>query len=217
MYNICENYNGEDFEMGHVVDLTGEKFGKLTAIEFAGIGAHKKALWLCECECGTRKIISSNALRRGATKSCGCSKHGESRTRLWNIWEGMRERCSIPTSSGYKNYGGRGITVCDEWRNSYSSFKKWALSNGYRDDLTIDRIDVNGNYEPGNCRWSTVKVQNENKRNNRFVCFNGERHTVAGWAKILGINTVTLHDRLYKNNWTIERALTEPVHGRGDI
>jgi len=196
-------------------DLTGKRFGKLIALKRAGSDKHRKALWLCECDCGKKIVVSANHLQRAAVKSCGCLFHGESRTRLWIIWSGMRERCSTPSCSGFANYGGRGIEVCDEWHD-YTTFKKWAIENGYEPNLTLERLDTNGNYEPQNCCWATVKEQNENKRNNRYLEFNGEKHTVAGWAKKLGINPVTLHDRLYKLHWTVERALTEPIHGRGD-
>lgn len=200
--------------MGQIIDLTGNKFGKLTALQFVGLDKNNKALWLCECECGVQKTLSSNVLRRSAVKSCGCLSHGESRTRLWNIWASMRERCSTPTCGNYENYGGRGIKVCDEWQSSFVAFRSWALANGYSDLLTLDREDVNGNYEPSNCRWATIQVQNENKRNNRYLEFDGERHTVAGWAKILGVHPTTLHDRLYKAHWPVERALTEPIRRR---
>lgn len=167
--------------MGYRNDLTGQRFGRLTVIRFAGNSASRHAEWECVCDCGAVKITSSNSLMRGVTQSCGClhnemlaqnnTKHGKSYTRLHVVWRGMKQRCSNPSSNSYKNYGGRGITVCEEWQE-FKPFYEWAMANGFdesakRGDCTIDRIDVNGNYEPSNCRWVTQKVQCSNKRNTR--------------------------------------------------
>lgn len=146
----------------------------------------------------------------------GTRVHGESyhETRLHHIWVNMRYRCNNPNCSHYNRYGGRGIKVCDEW-NEYLVFKKWAMANGYDDSKSIDRIDNNGNYEPNNCRWATMKTQNNNRSSNNNITYNGETHTVAEWACIVGINENTLRSRLFINKWDIETALTTPLNIKG--
>ena len=168
-------------------DLTGSKFGRLTVIERQGSNKHGRPLWLCECECKKRIIKSSQALISSHTQSCGClrmevlnkshTKHGLKGTRLYEIWKSMKKRCCNPKQTNYKNYGGRGITVCDEWKKDFQAFYDWAMAHGYdanasRGECTIDRIDANGNYCPGNCRWITIAEQQRNKRNNK--CKRGE-------------------------------------------
>lgn len=170
-------------KVGKLVDLTGKKYGRLTVIERAVPTTHgDHAKWVCRCECGAVITAASNNLKRGNTTSCGCfqaecasqmgatnKKHGKSRTRLHKVWCGMIRRCYAPGTPYYKHYGGRGIAVCDEWRKDFQSFYDWAMANGYnpsapRGECTIDRIDVNGNYEPANCRWVPMKVQTANRR-----------------------------------------------------
>lgn len=163
------------------IDLTGQKFGMLTVVEKCGKDkSGKNVLWLCECECGGITKVSTSHLRCGHAQSCGCKKrenlavggeqfrfrdiHGLSRTRVYRIWSGMKSRCSNPKVNKYPLYGGRGIEVCDEWMRDVCAFYEWAVSNGYADNLTIDRIDCDGNYEPGNCRWVSVAEQNRNRR-----------------------------------------------------
>ena len=159
------------------IDLTNQKFGRLTAISFAGKNKYNRAMWLCRCSCGKEKVISSNSLRRGLTRSCGCldqeahikkpnrTTHGESKTRLYRIWKRMKSRCYNPNTEDYKKwYGGQGVKMCDEWKCNYISFRNWSLQHGYNDNLTIDRINPFGNYEPSNCRWVTPAVQANNKR-----------------------------------------------------
>ena len=193
-------------------DLTGKKFGKLTALRTVKNTSNtdNHAMWLCSCECGGEKIVQSHKLLRGDVKSCGCLFHRKSKTRLYRIWSHMKSRCGNESSDSYSCYGGRGIIVCDEWLNSFEMFYEWAVNNGYSDNLSIDRMDVNGNYEPSNCRWTTMKVQSNNRRTNRIISFDGKTKTVAGWASETGIKQNTLLYRL-RRGWTVERALTEGV------
>ena len=192
-------------------NLVGRKFERLTVLEYAGkIGNRRKRIsWLCQCACGKKVIVSGENLKYGVTKSCGCycldkikeknTKHGSTKTRLYHIYCKMKERCYNKTCKAYKNYGGRGITVCEEWLEDFTHFEKWAKENGYSEKLSIDRINVNGNYEPTNCRWVTDKIQCNNRRSNRFIEYNGEVRTVAEWVDITGIPYGTLYSRLRKN------------------
>jgi hypothetical protein len=198
-------------------NLTRMKFGKLTVIRYAY--SKRYAYWLCRCDCGKEKNVRSSHLIRGAVKTCGCSwiengqrtikfaqdsnvTHGDTvcgRTRLYGIWINMKQRCK---ADGHKDYGGRGIRVCDAWYD-YTAFKRWALENGYNDTLSIDRIDVNGNYEPENCRWANNEIQSNNTRRNVFITCFGETKTVSQWAKYLGISLSTF-SRWLKQGKTIE-------------
>lgn len=162
----------------HAYQLQGRKFGRLTVIELQGTNHRRHNMWHCKCECGNEVNVSATDLITGHTRSCGClmretatetmTTHGKSKERLYTVWQGMIGRCNRPSLKCYKNYGGRGIEVCDEWRD-YEAFRQWALENGYdenapRGQCTIDRIDVNGNYEPSNCRWVDAKTQAQNQR-----------------------------------------------------
>lgn len=204
--------------MPKMIDLTGETYGKLLAIEKA-TNKNGRTAWKCQCECGNTTIATSNDLRSGKVTSCGCRKreglhktHGKTGTRLFRIWSNMRTRCTNKNVKAYKDYGGRGITVCDEWQNEFQAFYDWAMANGYSDELTIDRIEVNGNYEPSNCRWITMKEQLNNKTDNCYITLNDETHTLAEWSKITGINRATLKSRL-DAGIAIEKALTEKPKG----
>ena len=199
--------------MSKFKDITGQKFGRLTVIKFLRIENHK-AIWLCKCECGNLIEVMTYLLTSGNTKSCGCLRkernieshktHGQYRSRLWRTWENMKQRCY---NKNDKHYGGRGIAVCDEWLNDFMAFYDWAMKNGYDDTLTIDRIDNNGNYEPNNCRWATVKQQNKNRRSNINFTYNGETHCLMDWCKILELNYNTVYNRFHNCNWSIEKAL----------
>ena len=205
--------------MGRFEDLKGRRFGWLEAVSYSGTDRHRTALWLCRCKCGAEVIVPSTSLRSGNTKSCGCfnrsqirerfSKHGMSESRLYQIWSGMKARCLNVNAANYADYGGRGISICSEWLESFTAFEEWALQNGYRDDLTLDRKDNDGPYCPSNCQWATMKVQSNNRRNGRIITYNGESHTLAEWVDITGINYNTLHSRL-RRGWTLDAVFTSP-------
>ena len=203
--------------MAKAVDLTGQRFGRLLVLERTE-NMGRQTAWLCKCDCGNQKAVPYWNLVSGQTISCGCyakevsaknakCTHKQSYSRLYTIWIGMKQRCYYEKHKHFKNYGGRGITVCDEWKDDFQAFHDWSISHGYEDNLTIDRIDVNGNYEPSNCKWASTKVQGNNKRTNHTLELNGEIHTVSEWSKITGIPNSTIHNRL-KAGWTIEKALT---------
>ena len=206
--------------MGKLKDLTGQRFGKLVVVERAENDSRGNVQWLCQCECGNKKVIRGYQLTNNKTKSCGCirgynGKHNLSNHRTYKIWVNMKSRCYKKIAVNYNRYGGRGIKVCDEWQE-FQPFYNWAINNGYRDDLTLDRIDVNGNYEPNNCRWLSVKEQNRNTRANRLITYKGETHCVAEWSEILGINVKLIYDRLRKN-WTIEEVFETPLLRRNKL
>ena len=193
------------------------KFGRLTALYKIHKSHKKNVKWLCLCDCGNLVEVFQSNLAGSKTKSCGCLNkevlidrlliHGKSCTRLYHIWQHIVQRCTNKNAPNYKDYGARGITVCKEWLNDKTKFFKWAIDNNYRDDLTIDRIDVNGDYEPSNCKWSTKKQQARNRRTNKMIVYNGETHCLSEWCEILGLNYNKVKRRLQRG-WSTKKAFT---------
>lgn len=261
--------------------LTGLRFGKLTVMEYAGYNVHTNNTiqhkWKCVCDCGNEKEVETRHLLSGHCKSCGCMphrptnpnhKHYLTDTPLYNVWKSMKGRCYVKTNSSYKHYGARGITVCEEWKNDFMNFYNWALANGYDPngksrEYTLDRIDVNGNYEPNNCRFVNMLIQANNKTDTKRHLVNGEyltiretsekygvdykrlkglhdkgmeiqeaithqtiignqytykgeSHNLTEWARIYNIKPITLHARVVRYGWDLEKALTTPISpGKG--
>lgn len=201
----------------HVIDLTGRKFGRLTVIERGQTSKAGMPRWICQCECGNIRLVQGEQLRGGRSQSCGCyareqtSKrariHGQRNTALYNVWDAMKQRCMNPKSKAWKYYGGRGVSICEEWQHNFETFNKWANDNGYQKGLTIDRIDVNGDYEPSNCRWVTMREQGKNKRCNVSLTYKGETKLISEWAKELGLNYSTIQWR-HKRGWSDEDCIT---------
>lgn len=208
--------------MSRIKDLSSMKFGRLSVISRADNSKSGKAMWKCRCDCGNKVIVDGYSLRSGNTKSCGClqreivisknTKHGKSKTQLYRVYRHMKERCFSEADKRFPDYGGRGITICDEWlgRDGFQNFYEWSLRNGYANDLSIDRKDVDGNYCPENCRWVNMKVQQNNRRNNHILEYKGESKTLSEWSAVTGIKSLTILNRL-KLGWSVEKALTEPV------
>lgn len=206
----------------------GEKFGRLTVLgrsfrTASASGSSHYQTVVCECDCGAVGLfMSGNLVRRNST-SCGCfhkeiastsnRTHGVSKTSLHNVWNTMKARCGNPNNRSYSWYGGRGIRVCDEWRESFDAFRLWSLANGYRVGLTIDRIDNNGNYEPSNCRWSTTREQSANRSDNRLVTIFGETKTMTEWSldERCVATRASFCQRIQVLGWTAERALITPT------
>ena len=202
-------------------DLTGNRFERLVVVKYAGTNKSGSPLWECRCDCGKVSYVTTGHLTDGTTRSCGClytesrhtinKTHGESKTRLYRIWADIKTRCYNSKSTNYYKYGGRGICMCDEWFESYQTFEKWALSNGYKDNLTIDRIDSFGNYKPSNCRWVTQKVQQNNRSNNHLLTYNNETLTISQWSEKLGFKKSVIGQRINGMGWSVEKALTTPI------
>lgn len=200
----------EFLPIGNCKDITGQKFGKLTAI---GLTRKGPAYWLFSCECGTIKEINGSNVETGKVATCGCgAKSKVENPRLLSIWASMKQRCGNPRCKSYGDYGGRGISVCDEWVNSFLQFQSWALNNGYGDSLTIDRIENDEGYSPSNCRWVTRKAQQNNRRVNVFLTAFGETKTMKQWVEDprCTVNYTSLAKRL-KKGATAEEAIESPV------
>lgn len=197
-------------------DITNKTFNRLTAIKFHHKDRRGKSYWVFRCSCGNEVVARKSSVTFGEIKSCGCSKktshvtHGLSKSDLYSVFHAMKQRCFNKNCREYHNYGARGITICTAWLNDSESFFTWALNNGYKKGLTIDRIDNNGNYCPENCRWSTLDVQQRNKRSTRLLKYRGETRCEADWADLYKINRNTFRCRL-KRGWGIGKALLTPT------
>lgn len=200
------------------VDLVGQKFGRLTVIKSIG-SKNQQHIWLCKCECGKETISNTNRLKSGWKRSCGCiqkeqlakrnkenAKHGLNNHPLHGVWHNMKDRCYRELCSEYQRYGGRGITVCDEWLHDFQAFYDWAITHGYTKGLTIDRIDNDGNYEPNNCRWATQKEQQNNRSTNHHLTYNGKTMTISEWADELSVPAYMIRNRV-KKGMPIEKIL----------
>ena len=186
-------------------ELIGNKFGSLTIIEYAGKGRMNCTLVKCKCDCGNYTVVPCYDLVRGKRKTCGAAihrvhsiTHGKSKTRLYHIFYDMRKRCTNSKREDYRLYGGRGIKICDEWKNDFLTFEKWALSHGYADDLTLERNDVNKGYSPENCRWIPFKEQCLNKTNTVYLTYNGVKKTLMEWAKETNTKAMNMYQRRAK-------------------
>ena len=210
--------------MTQILDLTGQRFGRLVVIQYS----HSKngAFWKCMCDCGNESVVKGAHLRYGSHKSCGCgSKEAARRNadagrearrvpylyprKMKDMYKNMQARCYDPSNKRWANYGARGIKICDEWLNDIRAFYKWVSENGYEPGLTIDRIDVNRDYEPDNCRFATLLVQMNNTTRNRWLTWNDVTLTVADWGRKLGVDSHAIQHRVDRK-WPIERIFTQP-------
>lgn len=198
------------------IDMMGKKFNRLTVVEATDIKKDGKLHWKCKCDCGNEIIACGKLIRSGNTKSCGCLqkekakvhmsnylknnnpglKHGLAGSRIYMCWQNMTRRCINPKSEAYKYYGARGIKVCDKWKTFEGFYED--MKEGYKENLTIDRIDSNGNYQKSNCRWSTIAEQNDNRRSNHYIEFQGKSMTVKQWAEYLGVPRTRINSRLIR-------------------
>lgn len=207
----------------NIKNLAGQRFGRLVAIGLDDKPGRKK-YWVCQCDCGNVKSVRSDSLQSGAIRSCGCLKKERDKinlavnpskskcaergyksggTRLYTIWQNLKQRCYNEHDASYSNYGGRGITVCEEWRYDFPAFHDWALANGYRDDLTIDRIDNDSSYSPENCRWTTVTEQCRNRRSNIKIKIGNSTKTLVEWCEIFDLDYQLVNARYHQSNGII--------------
>lgn len=197
----CGCYQRDRTSEVTVSQMAGKRFGRLVVIDETGTAPNGVKLWNCICDCGKEKVIRGADLRCGKTTSCGCvatekrTKHGGHKEKLYHVYIAMKDRCRNTNNEYYRDYGGRGITVCDEWMNDYAAFREWSFNNGYKDGLSIDRINVDGDYEPSNCRWVTMREQSRNKRTNIHLEINGENKVLADWSDDYGISRRTVYGR----------------------
>lgn len=207
-------------------DITGKRYGKLIVLGFCEYkyskSGHKNCYWNCLCDCGNEKVVSSDSLRSSNVRSCGCIKtqrnaeyfttHNKTHIRLYSIYTDVKQRCFNPNSKAYFYYGGRGIVMCDEWKNNFCLFYDWAIENGYEESLTLERIDVNGNYEPSNCTWIPAREQSKNRRNSHYITHNGTTKTLSDWSRELKVSRQTL--RKWENESNGENAIERAIQRR---
>jgi hypothetical protein len=200
-----------------LLDLTGMRFGRLLVVQRAGTGRRGKSTaptWECRCDCGETSIVLGPNLRRGWTTSCGCKtrRHGMFGTAEYAAWNAMLDRCTNPKNRNYPNYGGRGIAVCSAWAEDFAVFFR-DMGPRPAPDMSLDRVNNDGNYEPQNCRWATRVMQARNKRVSRVLVVGGVSATVAEWAERTGIGRSTLKERL-RRGWSPEQSVTTPTSSR---
>lgn len=203
-------------------NIINKKFNRLLIVRKV---YEDKQLYECLCDCGKTVYAYKNSIISGNVKSCGCYrldkirnlqlKHDKAHTRLYNVWKDMKKRCYNPNSHSYKNYGAKGIKVCDEWKDNFIAFHDWSFANGYDENAefgkcTIDRINVGGDYSPENCHWVSLKEQANNRTNSSQITFNGKTDTMSNWAREVGIPYTCLFHRLHDLHWSVEKALTTP-------
>lgn len=212
--------------MAKAKDLTGLIIGKLTVIKISKQGNYYEKEWLCQCSCGNIKNVKHKGLTSKTTLSCGCLQiehvvnmnketktiHNLSNSRIYKIWQMMKDRCLNSNNKDYINYGDRGIAVCEEWLD-FNNFHIWSIKNGYNEILTIDRINNNKGYCPENCRWETRKIQSNNTRRNRYITLNGEEKTLQQWADYLNISKSSLSERIQRK-WTEDEILNNKRNKR---
>lgn len=199
-----------------VVDISGQRFGRLVVTERAANLSPRNTRWLCRCDCGKDVIVQGGTLKGGKQQSCGCyhrdaiTKHGMEGSRTYRVWVSMRSRCTDKNSKPYANYGGRGISVCESW-GTFESF--YADMGDAPDGMSIDRIDNSKGYHPGNCRWASMEEQSNNRRTNRILSFQGRNQSLTQWAREVGISPISLKSRI-SLGWDVEKALTTPIDKR---
>lgn len=205
--------------MSERIDITGNKYNMLTVLGYSET-INGNCIWKCRCDCGNITYVRGSNLKNGSVKSCGCLLHREahnathrmSRTRLYSIWNDMKQRATGDDIKPYTKECYRGVTVCDDWSNSFESFRDWSFNHGYADDLTIDRIDNSGDYTPENCRWADKRTQMLNRVATHWITYKGETKALVEWCELLGLDYKFVHNRIVKHGWLPERAFTEPAH-----
>lgn len=208
--------------MKPIKDHTNEVYGRLTVLEFIE-RKNRNSYWKCKCDCGNEIIIPITYLTSGDTKSCGCLRKETTATlskknsfvknkRLYTIWIDMKRRCYNKKRNAYIYYGLKGIKICEEWKDNFKAFQEWAFKSGYKDNLTIDRIDTNKDYEPRNCRWATIKEQNNNMSSNHIIEYKGEKYTLSQLAEKYNLDYSLVKNRI-RYNWDIEKIITTPKRG----